>query len=116
MKKRGRPRIYPEENDGSSYFAKNYYANPEYRKKHLLKSAEKILCTGCGKTTQKGNYSRHKKSFKCVKSTQRRLLKKTHKDLEEYFFEKDYQDQRLNHLVQLGDSIFEKKIENLLKK
>lgn len=40
---------------------KDYYADPEYRKRHLEKLKKEVTC-GCGKTMAQVNLKRHQKS------------------------------------------------------
>ena len=39
-------------------FKEYYNSNPEFKKRHLAKLAEKVLCS-CGKTCSKGRYAKH---------------------------------------------------------
>lgn len=41
---------------------KQYYADPEYKSKHLTYIKEKISCPGCGAMVMRCNLSKHKKS------------------------------------------------------
>ena len=46
---------------------KEYYNDPEYRKKHLAKVNEKIKCE-CGQDCSRGNLAAHKKTSRHNKS------------------------------------------------
>lgn len=53
---------------------KEYYSDPEYKKKHLEQQAEKIICD-CGVTIAKYNLSRHKKTQKHIILKENKQLK-----------------------------------------
>ena len=41
---------------------KQYYANPEFREKHLTDMKCKLPCSGCGFVTSRANMTKHKRS------------------------------------------------------
>ncbi len=55
--------IEPEpENQKPKKIFKDYYADPEYRRKHLDRMKEKVECPDCGHITARANLTKHKRS------------------------------------------------------
>jgi hypothetical protein len=46
---------------------KEYYQNPEFKKKHLEYIMSKVQCTDCGAMCSRCNLTKHKKSVKHLK-------------------------------------------------
>ena len=44
---------------------KDYYEDPEFKKKHQLYMSQKIPCKQCGQIVMRGGMTKHKKSNKC---------------------------------------------------
>lgn len=51
------------ENKKSFSFKQYYYANPEFREKHLARLREHVTCE-CGCIVSRSNFSKHKKNKK----------------------------------------------------
>lgn len=47
-----------------SIFKSKYYADPEYKAKHLARMKEKITCPLCGHIIQRANLTHHNKTSK----------------------------------------------------
>lgn len=57
----------------------DYYAEPEYKARHLAHMMTKIPCSGCGLITSRSNMSKHRKSRRhqqVVASMQNAIVKK----------------------------------------
>ena len=48
-----------------------YYADPEYKKRHLAHMYTKINCPDCGHLTSRSNMSKHRKSRNCKSPDQK---------------------------------------------
>ncbi len=43
---------------------KDYYADPEFKKRHLSYMAVKVKCPGCGFTVCRSNMTKHKRTIR----------------------------------------------------
>lgn len=64
---------------------KDYYADPEYRRKHLAYISERVKCNDCGIETARCNMSKHKKTVKHIKISEARREISYYIDLKKRF-------------------------------
>lgn len=76
-KVRGRPKL---DNPMNKTF-KDYYADAEYRQKHLDKLNERVKCPNCSAFTAKNNLKRHQSSHLCTSKKNNNQLTKELRDL-----------------------------------
>lgn len=52
---------------------RDYYKDPEYKKKHLAYMATKVKCHHCMKSLTRANMTNHLRTLKCQKARERKL-------------------------------------------
>lgn len=79
-----RPRGRPRKENASRKTFKDYYADPEFRRRHLEKLNEKVCCDICSAYTAKTNRKRHQRSHLCQNKENATELKKLKRKLKKY--------------------------------